>query len=280
MGRDRLLVVAVVLIVAGILGVLLAHGLGLCRAMRGSDARFGGMMRMMDRRGGGMMGGGGMMDRDQMKEMMKRMMGPMLPPGLGPEELPDAGSPGATLVARFCGQCHDIPSPAMHTRDEWPRVESRMFARMSMMSDMPMMQGMGMESPSPDEQKEIVSYMISHAMKPPEPGALPEPGSAAALSFKTVCSQCHPLPDPKLHTAGEWPGVVERMRGHMKEMGTRWSRTPRRTRSSATCPGTPESRPPPKMKAGPWAYVLAALEKDIGKGKGRPAGKPCSRFIV
>lgn len=215
-----MLVVAVVLIVAGILGVLLAHGLGPYRAMRGGGARFGGMMRMMGRGGGGMMGGG-MMSRDQMKGMMKGMMGPMLPPGVEPEKLPDPDSRGARLVARFCDPCHDIPSPAMHTKEEWPGVESRMFARLSMMSGMPMMQGMGMEPPSPDEQKGIVSYMTSHAMKPPDPGALPESESAAALSFKTVCSQCHPLPDPTLHTAPEWPGVVERMRGHMEEMDTR-----------------------------------------------------------
>lgn len=161
------------------------------------------------------------MSRGQMREMMKGMMGDMLPPGVKPEDLPDADSPGAKMVARFCGQCHDIPSPAMHTKEKWPDVESRMFARLSMMGGMHMMQGMGMESPSPDEQRAIIDYMAAHAMKPAAPGALPQSESAAAVSFKTVCSQCHPLPDPGLHTAREWPAVAERMRTHMKEMGKR-----------------------------------------------------------
>jgi hypothetical protein len=33
--------------------------------------------------------------------------------------------------------------------------------------------------------------------------------------FSIACSQCHALPDPRRHTAREWPGVVERMRRHM-----------------------------------------------------------------
>lgn len=216
-----MLIVAVVLIVAGGAGIFLTGLLGPSRATHGGDARFGGMMPMMGRGGGGMMGGQGMMSRDQMKEMMKGMMGNMLPPGVKPEDLPDPQSRGAKLTARFCGQCHDIPSPAMHTKEDWPGIESTMFARLSMMSGMPMMQGMDMESPSPEQQKELVSYMTSHAIKPADLGALPQPESAAAVSLKTVCSQCHPLPDPKLHTAPEWPRVVERMRTHMKEMGKR-----------------------------------------------------------
>lgn len=217
MGRDRLLIAAVALIVVGAAGILMTSRFGGFRGDRGGFFPRGGMMPMM--RDGGMMGGGGMMDRDRMKEMMKGMMGNMLPHGVSPEELPDPGSPGARLVARFCGQCHDIPSPAMHTREEWPDVADRMFARLSMMSGMPMMQGMEMESPSPDQRKAIVDYLAGHAMRPVGPGKLPESGSAAAVSFKTACSQCHPLPDPKLHTALEWPRVVERMRTHMQEMG-------------------------------------------------------------
>lgn len=215
MEGDRVLIVAIVLVVAGASGLFLTRHIGSSRGYGGGGAPVGGMMPMMGR------GGGGMMSRDQMREMMKGMMGNMLPPGVKPEDLPDPGSPGAKLVARFCGQCHDIPSPALHTKEEWPSVESRMFARLSMMSGMPMMQGVEMESPSPDQQKAVVDYMVAHAMKPASLGALPQPQSAAAVSFKAVCSQCHPLPDPGLHTAQEWPAVAERMRTHMKEMGKR-----------------------------------------------------------
>jgi hypothetical protein len=33
--------------------------------------------------------------------------------------------------------------------------------------------------------------------------------------FGIACSQCHALPDPRRHTAREWPAVVERMQRHM-----------------------------------------------------------------
>ena len=39
------------------------------------------------------------------------------------------------------------------------------------------------------------------------------------ILFEATCSQCHVLPDPKQHTADEWPGVVERMAQNMKTMG-------------------------------------------------------------
>lgn len=48
---------------------------------------------------------------------------------------------------------------------------------------------------------------------------LPEKESVSAQTFVEFCQQCHALPDPKQHTASEWPGVVERMRGNMRSMG-------------------------------------------------------------
>ena len=33
--------------------------------------------------------------------------------------------------------------------------------------------------------------------------------------FAIACSQCHVLPDPRRHTALEWPQVVERMQRNM-----------------------------------------------------------------
>ncbi|HLK80806.1 MAG TPA: hypothetical protein VKT99_04820 [Xanthobacteraceae bacterium] len=41
---------------------------------------------------------------------------------------------------------------------------------------------------------------------------------AGGKSFGRVCSQCHTLPSPKLHTARDWPRVVERMRENMFRM--------------------------------------------------------------
>ncbi len=157
MKRDRLLIAAVVLIVIGAAGVLMTRHFGIWRRYHDGYFARGGMMPMMR--------GGGMMNRDQMKEMMRGMMAEMLPSGIRPEDLPDRDSSGARLVARFCSQCHDIPSPALHTAQEWPQTASRMFSRMSMMSGMPMMRGTGMEAPSTAQQKEIVEYLSRNARK-------------------------------------------------------------------------------------------------------------------
>ena len=211
MARDRLLIIAIVLIVVGAAGILATRHVETERQYSHGFLPGSGMMPMM--------GDGGMTGRRQMKEMMKGMEGTMLPHGVPPGDLLDPGSRGADLVTRFCSPCHDIPSPSLHAAQEWPAVESRMFARMSMMSGMPMMQGMGMEIPSPEEREAITEYMKTHAMKPASPETLPQPESAGAVSFKTVCSRCHPLPDPKLHTAQEWPAVVDRMRSRVREMG-------------------------------------------------------------
>lgn len=41
---------------------------------------------------------------------------------------------------------------------------------------------------------------------------------AGEKSFGHVCGQCHALPSPKLHTASDWPQIVERMRENMFRM--------------------------------------------------------------
>ena len=46
---------------------------------------------------------------------------------------------------------------------------------------------------------------------------LPAPGSAGAQLLQRFCSQCHNLPAPSLHTATEWPAVLQRMAGYMRE---------------------------------------------------------------
>ena len=40
---------------------------------------------------------------------------------------------------------------------------------------------------------------------------LPAPQSTGARLLRRYCTQCHNLPGPGRHTAGEWPGVVARM---------------------------------------------------------------------
>jgi cytochrome c5 len=157
-----------------------------------------------------------MMNRDQMKDMMQRMMPGMLPPAIKPEDLPDPNSLGAKLLVRYCTQCHGLPSPKMHSAEDWPLATNRMFARMSMMSGM-----MDIENPSLEERQAIVAYLKANVLKSISPSGLPAPESKGALLFKDTCSQCHSIPDPKLHTAQEWPKVVERMTSNMQAMGRR-----------------------------------------------------------
>ena len=48
---------------------------------------------------------------------------------------------------------------------------------------------------------------------------LPEPGSRGARLTLRYCVQCHNLPNPAMHHAEKWPGVVERMVLRMEGRG-------------------------------------------------------------
>lgn len=180
--------------------------------------------------------------QNSMQQMMRSMMSGVVPPGIKPSNLPAPGSEGAKLVARYCVQCHNLPSPLMHSAAEWPGIADRMFQRMTMcsrMSGMGMMGkmgGMGMKgmmggasgngtmgmmnikAPSANEQEIIVAYLKEHSLKSIQPGALPSPRSKGAILFAATCAQCHALPDPRQHTTQEWPQVVARMRKNMVVM--------------------------------------------------------------
>lgn len=172
-----------------------------------------------------MMHGGHMMNRSQMmnrnRQMMQDMMSGRLPPGISTEDLPDPDSQGAKLMVGYCTQCHNLPSPFMHTSAEWPAVAQCMFDRISILAGMSSgwMGMMRMKAPSSEQQEIIVSYLQAHALKPLGPNEIPSPGSPGAAEFKSACSQCHGLPDPKLHTADEWPAVLTRMQFNMRSMG-------------------------------------------------------------
>lgn len=51
------------------------------------------------------------------------------------------------------------------------------------------------------------------------PENLPDPHSTGVHAFARYCTQCHELPGPGLHTADEWPSVVDRMNRRMRMMG-------------------------------------------------------------
>ena len=52
-----------------------------------------------------------------------------------------------------------------------------------------------------------------------EAAQLPEPGSPGARLTLAYCVQCHNLPNPAMHDARRWPGVVARMVPRMEGKG-------------------------------------------------------------
>jgi hypothetical protein len=149
--------------------------------------------------------------------------GPMLeriiPPGYTPAMLPERRSHGAQLVARYCVQCHHLASPKMHDAERWPGVVQRMVPRMEGKGNMgKLMSEMmaGVEAPGAEETQAMVAYLQKHAMRPLDPKRVPEVNTPAAESFRLACSQCHALPDPRMHAPKEWPAVVARMQDYMK----------------------------------------------------------------
>src|SRR5437773_12549645 len=48
---------------------------------------------------------------------------------------------------------------------------------------------------------------------------LPQPRSRGARLTLRYCVQCHNLPNPAMHHAQKWPGIVERMRSEERRVG-------------------------------------------------------------
>jgi hypothetical protein len=171
----------------------------------------------------------GLVLADEAAEARKRWEssphGPMLerilPPAFAPAELPDPGSEGARLTLRYCVQCHNLANPAMHHAAKWPAVVDRMVVRMegrgnmgTLMSEMMA----GVKAPREDETRAIVSYLQKYAQTPLDTQRYPEVNRPSGEAFRLACNQCHVLPDPKRHTADEWPRVVARMQENMEWM--------------------------------------------------------------
>ena len=182
---------------------------------------------------------------DEIDEAKKRWAesphGPLLerilPPTFEARELPERGSPGAGLTVRYCVQCHNLPNPAMHHAAKWPSIVDRMVLRMegrgnlgSLMSDMMA----GVRAPSPEEKRTLVAYLRKHGQKPLDPQRYPDLYQPAGEAFRLACNQCHVLPDPQRHTAGEWRAVVARMQENMEWMN--------RVVGTKPLPGEPQLR--------------------------------------
>jgi hypothetical protein len=149
------------------------------------------------------------------------MLERILPPGFTPAMLPERGSPGARLVLRYCVQCHNLPNPAMHHAEKWPKVVERMAERMRGKGNMGRLMSemmAGVLAPSAAEEAALGAYLARHGQRPLDPQRYPEVFRPAGEAFRLACQQCHVLPDPKRHTAAEWRAVVARMERNMQWM--------------------------------------------------------------
>lgn len=149
------------------------------------------------------------MGMEGMMSMMRNM-----PDGIAASELPESDSKKARLVARYCSQCHGIPTPRRLSAEEWSPTLRRMLVRMERMGRMPMHD---IHAPSSEEAERMLRYLQTHALPTAPPESLPASDPAARL-FSTACSRCHALPDPTQYPPETWPAVVERMRKNMRDM--------------------------------------------------------------
>jgi cytochrome c5 len=132
------------------------------------------------------------------------------PPGVAPGDLPNPESEGARHVAAFCAACHNLPSPMIHSATDWPSVVRRMWLRMDRLPP-----SFGVRVPSMQQRQAMLNYLIANALK--VSGAnLPQ--GAGRATFAQTCSRCHALPDPRQHSAADWPAVVLRMEERMDQM--------------------------------------------------------------
>jgi len=146
-----------------------------------------------------------------------KMLERVLPPSIGPAELPEPRSEGARLAGRYCVQCHYLPNPQMHTAARWKPIVERMVWRMLGRGNMgELMKEMmaDVKVPTDVEVVTLARYLERHGQAELDP-AHPGLQSEAGQIFSIACSQCHALPDPRRHTALEWPRVVDRMKAHM-----------------------------------------------------------------
>ncbi|HYQ90634.1 MAG TPA: hypothetical protein VES89_00815 [Candidatus Competibacteraceae bacterium] len=92
--------------------------------------------------------------------MMNGMMGAIPMPSTGGRETwLEANSPEAKRFNHYCSQCHALPSPAQHTRAEWPAVVARMKAHMQELSQQS-------QVPDPPELEKIIAYLQKNAYSP------------------------------------------------------------------------------------------------------------------
>ena len=137
-------------------------------------------------------------------------MAALPPAGVSAANLPDAESAGAKALLQYCATCHAVPSPAMHSATDWPRVLRRMWLRTDRVAG-----DFEILVPSTAERAVLLPYLVEHALKVEEAELPAGPGRE---EFTETCSRCHALADPKQHSPADWVAVARRMRQHAEEM--------------------------------------------------------------
>ena len=153
------------------------------------------------------------------EENIKRVA---IPGGLTANTLPDSKSKGAGLFASYCSQCHNLPSPRMHSTSDWPMRFEKMMDHFKLMAGT----APDIKMPTENEKQEIVSYLQKNGFVGLAEYAslLTEPEGFNVAWF---CSACHAVPDPIQFpakgatqlSAKEWYLVVDRMNTYRKKQG-------------------------------------------------------------
>ncbi|MDP2758901.1 MAG: hypothetical protein Q8O64_00645 [Sideroxyarcus sp.] len=138
----------------------------------------------------------------------------VIPFGLTADQLPNPESEGAALFASYCGQCHNLPSPKMHSTDDWPmRFEKMMDHAMLLAGASP-----NIKIPVDKERGKIVSYLVMNGFRGLPANSLLR-GEPQAFNVMWYCSVCHAMPDPDQFPAKEWGKIVDRMNSYRKKQG-------------------------------------------------------------
>lgn len=126
------------------------------------------------------------------------MLERILPPTFAPQQLPEPRSPGAALTVRYCVQCHNLPNPAMHHAEKWPKVVTRMVERMRGKGNMGvLMKDMmaGVEAPGAAEEAALVDYLKRTRKRRSIRGALRTRSSrwASRFGWPATSAMCCPI---------------------------------------------------------------------------------------
>jgi hypothetical protein len=97
----------------------------------------------------------------------------------------------------------------MHSSTDWPGVLRRMWLRMDRLPA-----NLELQVPDEGSRQEMVSYLLANALQV-STNLASGPGQQ---EFAKICSRCHALPDPRIHSSKDWLAVFLRMERNMERM--------------------------------------------------------------